>query len=120
MKRILAIMAFIVVAQVCEARPAFTNGQYYVWSDLNVAQAALNYINIDSEIFPFVQKFTKTSILYWQESVFVREDGKYCFPRIPESLLDVMKIPEGTRELFYTAFNPTIEIYQDNWFNEEE
>lgn len=119
MKKFLITLVIILIAGIVEARPAFTNGQYYVWSSATVASNALQYINVDSQIFPFVQKHTKNTLENWVPEVLIRNDGKYCFPRIPESLLDKMGIPEGTRELFFTAFNPTIEIYQDNWFETE-
>jgi len=128
MKKILIIAVVLFLAQFCLADepPAYTNGQWYVWSDGAVATNALNYVNT-SGWFPVIGKNAKTGednsevkVTKWQQSVSIRKDGKFCFPRIPESMLDLVGVPAEQRGQFFTVFGPTLEMYQDGWFPSEE
>jgi hypothetical protein len=95
------------------ATPEYTNNQYYVWNTNqgSLATNALKYINVDSGWFPY-----RTNTLTWTDSVLTRLDGKLCFPRLPESLLDTLGIPQAQRELFFTIFSPSVDVYKDSWF----
>ena len=101
--------------------------EYYVWDDEAVAQAALDYIN-GSGWFPITgvnaatgqPQPNKQKTERWCSEIQERVDGKWCFPRIPESRMDAIGVPPEDRQAFLDAFNPSIEEYQDGWFPVEE
>ena len=109
--------------------PAYTNGQYYVWEANQGATAtnALNYINT-SGFLPIIGENAKTGekepdkhgLSKWNYPVRQRNDGKFCFMRLDESLLDYAGVPATNRVQFFTVFGPSVEMYQDDWFNQEE
>lgn len=130
MKKVLIILALTAVAQFGFAQaetnyPAYTNGQYYVWSAANAAVAtnALAYIN-GTSWFPVPGRNARTGKIEndhakttkWADAVQTRADGKVCFPRIPEKILDKLNVPQEDRAAFFTAFQPTVEVYQNDWF----
>jgi len=97
--------------------------EYYVWDTEAQAQAALDYIN-NSGWFPIVGRNAKTGELQpdkqkttcWAEEVLERVDGKWCFPRIPESRLNALGVSKEDRQAFLNAFQPTIQVFHISWF----
>jgi len=107
--------------------PGYTNGQYYVWESTHeaVAQAALDYINT-SPFFPVVGSDTagnkqpnKQKTLIWAEEIKERSDGSFCFERVPEASMEYMGVHTSNCVIFLDTFQPSIEEYQPDWFNNE-
>ena len=98
-------------------------GEYYVWNTEAEAQAALDFIN-ESDWFPIVGRNAKTNVLQpnkqhttcWADKVVERVDGKWCFSRITEKILNILNISAEERQQFLDGFAPVIEEYQDGWF----
>ena len=128
MKKILVILGIALFTSLVEASPAYTNGQWYIWSadQVQVAAAALNYINVTSGFFPIyetrrgVLNTNKISTLRWTDAVVELKDGRVGFPRIPDSLLDTIGVPADQRELFWTTFSPTAVVVTSDMIKEEE
>jgi hypothetical protein len=101
----------------------FEMNEYYVWDTEAEAQAALDYIN-STEWFPVVGKNVATGkpepekqqTTVWASEILERVDGKWCFARIPEGRMDALEVSAEDRQAFLDTFNPTIEEYQDGWF----
>jgi hypothetical protein len=99
--------------------------EYYVWDTEPEAQAALDFINTTTW-FPITgvsadsgePAVGKAKTTKWADSVLQRQDGKWCFQRVPESRLDAIGVPANDRQSFLDAFNPTIETYVSTWFPE--
>jgi hypothetical protein len=125
----LILIATSVVLRAETNAPAYTNGQFYVWASTNgvTATNALDYINT-SGWFPVTGNNAKTrkpepdkqKTISWATNVQERVDGKRCFPRIPEKVLDAVGVPVAQRGLFFTVFKPDVETYQSDWFPVEE
>lgn len=107
--------------------PAYTNGQYYVWTSAPVATNALYALN-NSWWFPITGHNAKTGLpapdkaktTKWADSVQVTTNNLYVVPRIPTRLMDALNVPEVEREAWWNAFQPSVEEYQDGWFPVEE
>lgn len=107
--------------------PAFTNGQYYVWSSATVASNALYAVN-NSGWFPVVGVNAKThqpatdkqKTVKWTEAIQQRLDGKWVFPRIPNTKLDFLGVSDAERRAWWNTFLPSIEVMQNGWFPDPE
>lgn len=126
MKKIVIITILVLIGYGAQARPAYTNGQYYIWADANVASNALNYIN-STDWFPAPGKNKKTGedvpnqTTSWATEMTELKDGRVGFLRIPEAVLDRLGVSEADRELYWTAFSPTaIVLTEDMIKNEDE
>ena len=121
------LTAILLVVGLSFAEPEYTNRQYYVWVDGATATNVLTYIN-NSGWFPIIVTNAatgelapdKTATTKWADDVLLRVDGKFCFQRIPITLLDDLGVSMEDREAFLLAFNPDIEIVQADWFLVEE
>lgn len=126
MKYLLMIAIICLSVQFANARPDYTNGQWYVWTSEATAQMALDYINNDSGVLPIYEKrrgkinTNKISTVEWVEAIQELKDGRWGFLRISEALLDDLKTPEAQRELFWTAFKPTAVVVTSDMIKTEE
>lgn len=121
-KRIVLIFCLVLMAGFAYARPDYTNGQYWVWTNAVTASNALSYCNTNG-YFPIIgmqEGIVATNnqqTTNWMGSVRCRElDGNYCFARMSEALLDYIGCTESNREAFYITYSPDCEECQTNWF----
>lgn len=112
----------ICVSLIVLALPEYEDGQYYVFTDSTTASNALHYINTDSGIFPIysTKDTNRVAVAKWAETPQERVDGKWVFPRIPPARLAAIGFTNAVDlakiTYFVTNFNPTVEMYDTNWF----
>jgi hypothetical protein len=126
--RILVFVVVVGISNLCQAAPAYTNGQWYVWEATNavIATNAMNYINNSMGCFPITGKHPVTGAEKagtaqtdkYVETVCVRKDGKVCFERMTAEFCTLMGITEAQKDTFMATYSPQIEIYAEEWFNE--
>jgi hypothetical protein len=88
--------------------------EYYIFATEAGATACLDYINA-TPWFPLAgkvngqpapdanQKTTK-----WADTPQEMVSGEWCVPRVPESRLDHINVPQGDRDAFIAAFGQDI------------
>ena len=115
MKRLL-ILTVLLFAFPCMAQlPAYTNGQYYAWTNAALATNAMNYINT-AGWFPIfghnantgAVESNKTATTKWADTIIVTTNALYCFDRIPDTLLDYIGVPASNRVAFALIFQPMV------------
>ena len=107
--------------------PPYQKGDYYVWTVEAVAVAALDAINT-AGWFPITGVNAKTKqpspdkakTTKWASEVQATADGKFVFPRIPNTIMDAAQVPEEERKGWWDAFQPDVEQYDPNWFPPDE
>jgi hypothetical protein len=85
--------------------------EWYRWDNETDAQAALDYLN-NHPALPHVGVNAKTGqpepdkcqTTKWCDAVTACTDGKFGFPRVTTTWLDVLGISEEDRTAFLTAF----------------
>lgn len=98
--------------------------EYYVFSSEQTALDAESYITqvagypvagvraSDGQPRPDAQKTERYAI------PIERLDGKWVFPRIPQSIRD--QYPQSVKDNFNNSYPHTIEVYNPNWFPSDE
>lgn len=122
MKKSLLILMFI--AGIAKAdMPAYTNLQYFVWADGATATNALAYMNENCTALPLEAKNAGTgetvsalTVSNWCGEVIIRLDGKYCFPRPSDTLVNCLGLNAECCNTFFDTYSPDLEIFDPTWF----
>ena len=81
--------------------------QFYVFTTLVEAQACSDFIN-NSGWFPLQAQNGSGETINWVGEAMEMASGEFCVPRIPESILDAVGVPQASRDAFLTAFGQDI------------
>jgi hypothetical protein len=91
--------------------------EYYVFQTIEDANACISAIN-DSGWFPIVGNKNGRPAPESQQTTCC---GEWAVPRIPESRLDFMGIPQETRDAFLATYGQDIrELSSEDFPSEEE
>ena len=94
---------------------------YYCFATQTEAQSCLDYIN-STPWFPIVGKklgvddFTSQKTEMWEESTSELLTGEWAIPRIPDSRLDYVGVPQEDRNAFLVAFGQDIRWLEKSEF----
>jgi len=95
--------------------------EYYVFATEAAAQACVDYIN-GTPWFPIVGTCsgqpapTKQATTAWVDAPLEMLSGEWAVPRIPESRLDYVGVPQEDRDAFIAAFGQDIRDLTDAHF----
>lgn len=73
--------------------------EYYIFSNIGKANAAINYINNTSWI---VNKTAKMDV--WTDAPLLLTDGNYAVKRINNKILDAVGVGQSERNVFLSTF----------------
>jgi hypothetical protein len=102
--------------------------EWYRWDNLGMAQACLDTVNGDTRL-PLTGHNSKTGEIAlddkckttkWCESVTECTDGKFGFPRVPQTWLDLLGVTAEESAMFIAGFSPDIEEFDPAWIPDEE
>jgi hypothetical protein len=100
--------------------------EYYVFQTIEDANACISAIN-DSGWFPIVGNKNgrpapeSQQTTCWVKNAQEMNSGEWAVPRIPESRLDFMGIPQETRDAFLATYGQDIrELSSEDFPSEEE
>ena len=99
--------------------------EYYVFATEAAAQACVDYIN-GTPWFPIVGTCsgqpapTKQATTAWVDAPLEMLSGEWAVPRIPESRLDYVGVPQEDREAFIAAFGQDIRNLANSDFPTED
>jgi hypothetical protein len=94
---------------------------YYVFETKSEADSCIGAIN-GSGWFPIVGKRngvhdpTAQATTCWVESATEMTSGEWAIPRIPESRLDGMEVPQENRDAFLSVFGQDIRLLSHSDF----